>query len=85
MYPGFTNTVWFMESGARDHRSCEESTPRGDKVVFLTICGVEFPFMVILVKSRTSYIGCWVGVWPYSDHKPLSSLKYRLDYIPQIK
>lgn len=51
-----------------DDRSCEGSASRGDKTVFLSIFCVEFPSGIIPVKSRASYIGCWVAVWPYLDH-----------------
>lgn len=62
--------VWPMELGARHQRSCEDSASWGDKALFLTICWVEFPFRVILVKSRVSYIGCWWEFGPIQIKNP---------------
>lgn len=61
---GLLEEVWPVGLGARDDGSCEDFTPTSQNM-----CCVEFPSMLILVKSRASYVGCRVEVWCYSDHK----------------
>lgn len=61
---GLLEEVWPVGPGARDDGSCEDSPPTSQNM-----CCVEFPSMLILVKSRASYVGCRVEVWCCSARK----------------